>query len=66
MEETVKKKKKAAKSRIANSRIANSRIANSRVATRKLKYEKSETPVDTKGLTFPDNFMAIMGWRRVK
>jgi hypothetical protein len=31
-----------------------------------LKYEKSETPVDTKGLTFPDNFMAIMGWRRVK
>ena len=34
--------------------------------TRKLKYEKSETPVDPKGLTFPDSFMAIMGWRRVK
>ena len=47
MEETVKKKKKAAKSG-------------------KLKYEKSETPIDTKGLTFPDCFMAIMGWRRVK
>lgn len=33
---------------------------------KKLKYEKSETPVDSKGLTFPDCFMAIMGWRRVK
>jgi len=52
VEEAVKKKKKAAKSRIANSRS--------------LKYEKSETPVDIKGLTFPDCFMAIMGWRRVK
>lgn len=37
---------------------------------RLLKYEKTALKVDTLGLTlgltFPDNFMAIMGWRRVK
>lgn len=33
---------------------------------RLLKYEKTALKVDTKGLTFPDCFMAITGWRRVK
>jgi hypothetical protein len=33
---------------------------------RKLKYEKSAKKVSPDGLDFPDNFMAIMGWRRVK
>jgi len=32
----------------------------------KLKYEKSAKKVNPYGLDFPDNFMAIMGWRRVK
>ena len=31
-----------------------------------LKYEKSAKKVSPDGLDFPDNFMAIMGWRRVK
>jgi len=31
-----------------------------------LKYEKSAKKVNPYGLDFPDNFMAIMGWRRVK
>lgn len=31
---------------------------------RKLKYEKSATKLNPKGLDFPDNFMAVMGWRR--
>jgi hypothetical protein len=29
-----------------------------------LKYEKSAKKVNPYGLDFPDNFMAIMGWRR--
>jgi len=29
-----------------------------------LKYEKSAKKVSPDGLDFPDNFMAIMGWRR--
>jgi hypothetical protein len=32
----------------------------------KLRYEKTETKLDPVGLDFPDNFMAVMGWRRVK
>jgi len=31
-----------------------------------LKYEKSAKKVSPDGLDFPDNFMAVMGWRRVK
>jgi hypothetical protein len=31
-----------------------------------LKYEKSATKLNPDGLDFPDNFMAVMGWRRVK
>ena len=32
----------------------------------KLRYEKTATKLNPDGLDFPDNFMAIMGWRRVK
>lgn len=32
----------------------------------KLRYEKTETKLNPEGLGFPDNFMAVMGWRRVK
>ena len=33
---------------------------------KKLRYEKTATKLNPDGLDFPDNFMAIMGWRRVK
>lgn len=33
---------------------------------KKLRYEKTETKLNPDGLDFPDNFMAVMGWRRVK
>jgi hypothetical protein len=33
--------------------------------SRSLKYEKTALKVSPLGLSFPDNFMAIMGWKRV-
>lgn len=31
-----------------------------------IEYEMSATKLNPEGLDFPDNFMAVMGWRRVK
>lgn len=33
---------------------------------KKLRYEKTATKLNPEGLDFPDSFMAVMGWRRVK
>ena len=31
-----------------------------------LKYEKSTKKLNPEGLSFPDNLMAVLGWRRAK
>jgi len=52
------------KTHIQKRRLLNTSKPSCKEKVKLLKYEKSAKKVSPDGLDFPDNFMAIMGWRR--
>jgi len=62
----LQKKSKPLATHILKRRLLNTTFPICKEKRENLKYEKSAKKVSPDGLDFPDNFMAIMGWRRVK
>ena len=62
----LQKKAKAVAKHIERRSVNTSKLACNGFAQKGITYEMSASKLNPEGLGFPDNFMAIMGWSRVK
>ena len=55
-----------AQSVVMSKRTCKEKPSNLQKKSKGIEYEMSANKLNPEGLDFPDNFMAVMGWRRVK
>jgi len=55
-----------AQSVVMSKRTCKEKPSNLQKKAKGIEYEMSAKKLNPEGLDFPDNFMAVMGWRRVK